>query len=223
MGNRSITNSTIKKIYEETLNSVLIDSKSLCNSDNSIYQNITFGNIELINCTNNVISNVENRVNASITNECVQTNNFSNILEKGKEMFINKIGQSALPADKQIEIKRIVENTIDVNSISTCLSSTNLDQRILFNNIKVKCPNGGSFLIDNIGNYVYSEVISKCLQENDELVNEMNRVMDELPKDVVIDSPDLLSTEAIIGIVIGVLIIILLITGISALIYKRTR
>ena len=118
-----------------------------------------------------------------------------------------------MPRATVVNLTNVVRNTIKVDSVSNCLSKTNFDQKILFSGMRVKCAKDGTFEISNVGNYVYSEVISKCLQSNGDLLRGVNSVMETLPKDVPIESEEEegLTKSEIIGISTAVIIIILFI------------
>jgi uncharacterized protein (UPF0147 family) len=208
--NSSIPSNIINTIYSETVNNLLVDTKSVCNNQNNITQTINLSNIETINCDTSSFSNISNKVEASITNECIQNNDLGPIFEKAKSEFLNKIADSpSIPPTTRVDITNVVNNKLSVDSLLSCLNNTNISQSILLNKLKVRCADGGKFSVDEVSNYVHADIVSKCIQGETELVEGIKEVTKELPKDT--DSSKGITTEMTAGIVVGVIVLLILI------------
>jgi hypothetical protein len=187
-------------------------------------QTINVSNIETINCDTSSFSNISNKVEASITNECIQNNDLRPMFEKAKGDFLNKIASSpSIPPKTRSDITNIVNNKLSIDSLLSCLNSTNISQNILLNNIKVRCADGGKFSMDQISNYVHADIVSKCIQGETGLMNGMKEATKELPMELPNDNSKGITTEMTIGIIICVMVLLIMIILGAVGLYKYIK
>ena len=84
MGN-TITNVNMppeaNEIVNNILNNISLSSSSTCEASGANAQTITFGKIKTVNCDETNISNFNQGINTKVTAQCIQSSDFSNMID----------------------------------------------------------------------------------------------------------------------------------------------
>jgi hypothetical protein len=202
MGNSPVYKSlpsNVKDIVDETINNISINTKNTCEVNSSNYQTLNLSDITATDCIVN-ISDINQTMKSYINANCFQSNDFKDLLNSEIQNEIPKLislgtidGLSEQDQANNItNLKNIVSNSTTINDVSTCMVNSLNSQAINLGGFNVTCPKTivtttdilgntktvttpGTLNISNIDQYITSDILSNCLQQNGKLNNALSK------------------------------------------------
>jgi hypothetical protein len=179
MGQTQTKSVAFSEVINDVMTSIVISNEQKCITDNKNVQNLSIKNIKVSGCKLIIGANQEIELNSEIS--CIQklktasdmTSEFESKLDA--KIKAKTEGGVGLTTSESATIARSItkiKNSIDISSISTCITESLNQQNAEIGSIMVKCyewqdPEERVVNMGNIKQKIIQNQVVKCMQSND--------------------------------------------------------
>jgi hypothetical protein len=147
MGQTSSKAVSITEVVNKIVTDIVVSNEQKCITETKNIQNLKIGNIASVGCTLKLGATQTIEMNSDIS--CIQelksdaemSSDFATKLESAIQSKIDGgMGLTTNETDIISQSKTDIKNSVDISSISTCITDTMNQQNLQISNIKVICP-----------------------------------------------------------------------------------
>ena len=204
MGIQMSTTIVSSKTLTENISNIIIKHASNCGGFVNQEQIISLGDIK----GDLTIDNIDMDQNVTLNVSCLQNSDTTNSIKNEIKDKLNQVVESAIG---QINISSMVDisekinkisNNINIDTIKTCLVQSISEQKIIVDRIS------GNVVIKNIKMKQVSDIISKCIQNDIELFQNINDISKEIELNTKASNNGIFIIAGIIIFIIMVMIFV---------------
>lgn len=204
MGIQMSTTIVSSKTLTENISNIIIKHASNCGGFVNQEQIISLGDIK----GDLTIDNIDMDQNVTLNVSCLQNSDTTNSIKNEIKDKLNQVVESAIG---QINISSMVDisekinkisNNINIDTIKTCLVQSISEQKIIVDRIS------GNVVIKNIKMKQVSDIISKCIQNDTELFQNINDISKEIELNTKASNNGIFIIAGIIIFIIMVMIFV---------------
>jgi hypothetical protein len=218
MGGNSSKTFSSTSIFNESLAQVTYDVANKCAANTGISQSLSLRGAKVTNCpiTQDASSNVNFQCLQTISFGADFQNKFENIFKEKLNAEIANLGIGSFNSAEATSLTSVtnrVVNSINVASVSSCISDNIINQKLDMDGANVDCTKTG-----NIAQSATISVLSKCTQNNSNTVSALTEIDNLIQKKIdaasSLTNMIILAVIAIIGLgLIGLITTLVLNSG----------
>lgn len=206
MGIQMSTTNVSSKTLTENISNIIIKHASNCGGFVNQEQIISLGDIK----GDLTIDNIDMDQSVTLNVSCLQNSDTTNSIKNEIKDKLNQVVESAnntgqintsIMVDISEKINKI-SNNINIDTIKTCLVQSISEQKIIVDRIS------GNVVIKNIKMKQVSDIISKCIQNDTELFQNINDISKEIELNTKASNNGIFIIAGIIIFIIMVMIFV---------------
>lgn len=190
MGAAVSTSFSATTVVKDTLIKISSSTTQGCDMSSSLLQDLTFNDLEFRGCNVN-FSNISQKLDVAQTLSCLQKstnsadlkNAFKDKLKSEVDSTVSGIPNAIVSVSQAAQItqsiNKITQN-IDFSSVANCLIQTIMVQKQTYGKILFECSDNQTISFNNINQELLANLISKCVQENENLTKAINELDAEI-------------------------------------------